>query len=104
MRFMRKVSAQPLAYDRLDQLSRMPGGPLMIKDFLRFPNSDVSFTKSGTLPFDRLARLTPPDQRQRLAAADMDKPTGRIYTGGQLLARLKVSYEAELARRPSATP
>jgi hypothetical protein len=104
VRFMRKVSAQPLAYDRLDQISRMPGGPLMIKDFLRFPNSDVSFTKNGTLPFDRLTRLAPPDEQHKITAADMDKPTGRIYTAGQLVARLKVSYDAELARRKKATP
>jgi hypothetical protein len=102
-RFMRKVSAQPLAYDRLDQITRMPSGQLMIKDFLRFPNSEVSFTRGGTLPFDRLTRLTPPDQRA-IAAADMDKPTGRIYTIAQLVARLRVSYDAELARRQSARP
>lgn len=102
-KFMRKISGDKLAYDRLDQLSRMPGGKLMMQDFLRFPNADISLTGKSAVPIRDYARFAPPRDRSRTpTAADLDKPTKRIYTTEQLLARLQESYNTELHRRKQA--
>ena len=98
--FMRKVATSPRAFDQLDQISRLPGGKLMIKDFLRFPNSDLTFTDKSPLDVGRLARFTPRDKRSGTPTqADFDKPTGRIYTVKDLVTRLRKSYDAEVERR-----
>ncbi len=102
-KFMRKISGDKLAYDRLDQLSRMPKGKLMIQDFLRFPHADISFTSHSAVPIHDYARFVPPRDRGKTpTAADLDKPTERIYTAQQLIARLQKSYDAELQRRKPA--
>lgn len=101
--FMRKVSGERLAYDRLDQISRMPGGKLMIQDFLRFRNSELSLSSKSPLDISRIARLQPKENRSGAPSeADLDKPTGRLYTVDALVARLEQSYEAEIARRKQA--
>lgn len=101
--FMRKVAGTPLALDRLDQLARLPGGKLMVKDFLRFPNSDLTFTDKSGFDVSQLARLQPPDSRSGITASDLNKPTGRIYSVDGLVSRLRQSYDEELKRRqPSA--
>jgi len=98
--FMRKVSGAPLAYDQLDLISQLEGGKLMIQDFLRFPNSELTFTENGPLDLGRLVRLQPQINRARgPTEKDFDRPTGRIYTVEALVARLKKSYQAELERR-----
>lgn len=98
--FMRKVSGSPLAYDRLDQIARLPGGKLMVKDFLRFPNSELTFAENAPLDVSRLARLEPRNKRSGIPTeADLNKPTGRIYTVQDLLARLRKSYDVEVQRR-----
>ena len=97
--FMRKVSASPLAYDRLDQICRLPNGKLMINDFLRFPNAEVTFTNKSPLAVSRLERLQPTNRRNGQDKTDLDQPTGRIYTVDALVARLKGSYNAEVIRR-----
>lgn len=94
-KFMRKVSGYPLAYDRLDQISRLPGGELMIDDFLRFPNSELTFSDKGRLDIQRYVRLVPKDKRNH---TDLDKPSGRIYTVDMLLKRLEQSYQKELRK------
>jgi hypothetical protein len=95
VKFMRKISAYPQAYDEIDQLSRLPGGDLMVRDFLRFAHSDRTFSnKKGPSPA-MYARLVPDQKRQGVPTPeDMEKPTGRIYTAAQLLARLQQSYRA----------
>ena len=97
--FMRKVASTPLALDRLDQMARLPGGKLMVKDFLRFPNSELTFTSKSGFDVSRLARLQPPDTRSPITQDDLNKPTGRIYTVDALVARLRQSYDEELKRR-----
>ena len=97
--FMRKVAATPLALDRLDQIARLPGGKLMVKDFLRFPNSELTFTQKSGFDVSQLARLQPPDSRSGITQEDLDKPTGRIYTVDALISRLRQSYADELKRR-----
>jgi hypothetical protein len=94
-KFMRKIAGYPQAYDEIDQLSRLPGGDLMVKDFLRFAHSDRTFVnKRGPSPA-MYARLVPDQKRRGVPTqADLEKPTGRIYTAGQLVARLAVSYRA----------
>lgn len=99
-KFMRRISGQPLAYDQLDRLSEMPGGELMIQDFLRFPNADLTFTKKDSPKLSSFARLTPKDKRQGVSKPkDFKKPTGRIYTVELLIDRLKQSYDEEVRRR-----
>ena len=101
--FMRKVTGTPLALDRLDQIARLPGGKLMVKDFLRFPNSQLTFTQKSGFDVSRLARLQPTNKPQVITQADLDKPTGRTYTVDALVARLRLSYDEELIRREQAT-
>lgn len=98
VKFMRKIASYPQAYDEIDQLSRLPKGDLMVKDFLRFGYSDRTFiNKLGPSPA-MYARLVPDERRQGVPTPeDLEQPTGRIYTAAQLGARLKLSYAATLA-------
>ncbi len=95
LKFMRKIASYPQAYDEIDQLSRLPNGDLMVRDFLRFPHSDRTFiNKNGPSPA-MYARLVPDEKRRGAPTpADLQKPTGRIYTASQLLTRLQQSYRA----------
>ena len=100
VKFMRKIAAYPQAYDEIDLLSRLPKGDLMVRDFLRFAHSDRTFNnKQGPSPA-MYARLVPDQKRQGVPTPkDFEKPTGRVYTAGQLVARLQQSYRAaELAQ------
>lgn len=103
VRFMRKIAAYPQAYDEIDQLSQLPSGDLMVKDFLRFAHSDRTFTnKKGPSPA-MYARLVPDQQRRDVPSPqDLQKPTGRVYTAAQFTARLQQSYRA--AELASAQP
>jgi hypothetical protein len=95
VKFMRKIATFPQAYDEIDQLSQLPGGQLMVKDFLRFAHSDRTFiNKQGPSPA-MYARLVPDEKRQGVPTPkDLEKPTGRVYTAAQLVARLQQSYRA----------
>ncbi|MCA9266859.1 MAG: hypothetical protein KDA41_00235, partial [Planctomycetales bacterium] len=79
MEFFRKAGSYPLAFDRLDQISRMPGGKLMIQDMLRFSNSELTFAPDNKLDSAKFARFTPRGARNTPTAEDLNRPTGRIY-------------------------
>ena len=70
----------------------------MVKDFLRFPNSELTLTKNEA-DVSRLARFQPRDKRTAIKQTDLNKPTGRIYTVDALVGRLRQSYDEELKRR-----
>jgi hypothetical protein len=101
IKFMRKIAAYPQAYDEIDQLSRLPSGDLMVRDFLRFAHSDRTFSnKNGPSPA-MFARLVPNEKRQGVPTPqDLGEPTGRIYTAAQFVARLQQSYRAAQLSQP----
>jgi hypothetical protein len=98
VKFMRKIAGYPQAYDEIDQLSQLPKGDLLVKDFLRFGYSDRTFiNKLGPSPA-MYARLVPIERRQGVPTpGDLEQPTGRIYNAAQLIARLKQSHVAAQA-------
>ncbi len=92
--FMRAIAAMPGAYDRLDRLSRMPHGEQTIVDMIHKKGGPeliryMTGSKGGTELGRQMARAP--------AGHDFNKPTGRIYTLSQLLARLEQSYHSPKA-------
>jgi hypothetical protein len=101
MKFMRRVSSMPNAYDRLDRLLLMPIGPQTIRDLIRGPGGDemiryMTTTPGGNALGQQLSNAP--------TGANFNEPTGRIYTAKLLFARLKKSYteaEKKLGNTPS---
>ncbi len=87
-RFMRKIAKYPDAFDRLDRLSRLPYGKNTIKALVRGPDGykmiEYMTTTKGGRQMGKMLSNTP-------KGTGFNKPTGRIYTVKQLLARLKQS-------------
>lgn len=97
--FMRKVSGKKNIYDQLDRLLQMPGGEKTVKAMTTAKDGyklvDYYFGAAGsgntlaqTLP--RGISGKPPKD------PDFEKPTGKIYTGEQLAAKLKLIFEAQV--------
>jgi len=92
-KFMRKVSGYRLIYDRLDRISREPGGRRLVADLVKLPDGE-RYAKMvprrgapGMLEF-----LPKSGSGKRRRITDYKKPTGRIYTAGGFLERLEKSY------------
>jgi hypothetical protein len=97
--FMRQVGQVPdgYGYDRLDRLSRMGDGEIIVSRLMQEPGGwnliDImSETREG------------PGMAQAFSMGpggkDFTKPTGRIYSEQQLLARLKQSYDKATKPKP----
>jgi hypothetical protein len=87
-KFMRKVGRHVGAYARLDRLSSISGGQKVVRDLIRQPGGDelltyMTTTKGG----HKLGRQMAGVQR----GADLNKPTGRIYTAEELIAEFERS-------------
>ncbi|MDY0165484.1 MAG: hypothetical protein RBS80_03015 [Thermoguttaceae bacterium] len=101
--FMRTVSAMPMAYDRLDRLALLPNGKRTIHDMIHKPGGAEMIrymtTAKGGGELGKMLAHAP-------SGRDFNKPTGRIYTAEQLLARLETSYHREFppAQEPSSEP
>jgi hypothetical protein len=103
-RFMRKISADPSVYDRLDRVSQHKRGPATIRNLLRLPNGE-QYTRArpgpGQPTLSDLVLIYDRGSVHDRAVKDFDKPTGKIYTGKQFLQRLKRSYvEADRPEPP----
>jgi hypothetical protein len=104
LKTMRKIGMLPMSYDYLDRIRAMPHGAYRTRELVEGVDGYkmieyMSTTRSGQ---NLTKQLTKAKNGQ-----DFTKPTGRIYNEAQFLARLKVSYDAEAARRgtkPGNTP
>jgi hypothetical protein len=101
--FLRHVAQMPdgAGYDRLDRLSRMGDGEIIVSRLMQEPGGwnlvDI-MSQSREAPGMAQALSMGPGGK------DFTKPTGRIYTEQQFLARLKQSYDkASQSKSPSPT-
>lgn len=94
--FEQQIARLPDGYDRLDRLSRMPYGRNTIDALVRGPDGykmiQYMTTSPGGANLGRQLSEAP-------TGKNFNKPTGRIYTPAQLIARIKVSYQQEIKRR-----
>lgn len=90
--FMRHVGqvANGYGYDRLDRLSRMGDGEVIVSRLMQEPGGwNLIDIMSETREAPGMAQAF----SMGPGGKDFTKPTGRIYTEQQLLARLKQSYD-----------
>jgi hypothetical protein len=76
-KFMRKLARNPGTFGRLDRLSALPRGEKIISDLVREKDGDkmieyLATTKGGQKMGGMMAGVS--------GGADLNKPTGRIYT------------------------
>lgn len=104
-RLMRKISGYKLVYDRFDRIAGVYGGKQLIHDLAKLPDGE-RYAKQKTRPEvpDLLDLLPKRGSGQTRTIKDYDKPTGRIYTADQLLARLRDSHTRALEELASAAP
>jgi hypothetical protein len=99
--FMRRIATMPGGYDRVDRLRNMPDGEYQISDFIESPGGYTMIEYMTTTQEGKnLGTLV----SEGVNGADFNKPTGRIYTERELLKRLRISYDAEDARRRGLDP
>ena len=104
-RFMHQVNAYDSIYDRLDRVSRVSGGQRMIKAIVRLPDGEKYALPKRQTPHgvpDFLDLLPKNASGKVRSIKDYHKPTGRIYTQADLLARLIRSQQA--ATPPATAP
>ncbi len=91
--FMRRVADYRLIYDRLDRVSRAPGGHALIHDLIKLPDGH-RYARMETPPgVPSLTDLLPKGLSGKTPRIkDLDKPTGRVYTLDELLRRLETSH------------
>ena len=88
-KFMRQSARYSQGYDRLDRLERLPDGQQILKRLIDGPDGykliEYLTTSSGGKNMGKMLGKIPEGEK-------FNQPTGRIYTQGDLLARLKKSY------------
>ena len=99
--FMRKIAAQPGAYDRLDRLRKLPRGSRQLRELIDTPDGDklieyLTTTDGGKALGKQLS--------QTKGGRGFNEATGRIYTEDDLLKRLEASYRRERGLETSAEP
>ncbi|MGH7137032.1 MAG: hypothetical protein ACREHD_14930 [Pirellulales bacterium] len=97
--FMQHVGQMPggYGYDRLDRLARMEDGKIIVNRLMEEPggwNLIRIMTETTEAPGMAQAFSMGPGGK------DFAKPTGRIYTEAQLIARLKQSYDNAAKTQP----
>ena len=94
-RFLSKVAAEPLIYDRLDRIAREPGGQALIRDLVKLPDGDRYAKRKTPRGVPDLLDLLPKDRSgKRRQIKDYDRPTGRIYTVESLIKQTEKSSAA----------
>jgi hypothetical protein len=93
-KFMRKIAQQPGGYSRLDRLSSIDRGERIVRDLVRAKNGAefiayLATTRGGRNLGHMLAGAK--------HGADLNKPTGRIYTASDLLFALETEFQAQHA-------
>lgn len=95
-RFMRRIATYPEGYDRVQRLSSLQGGENRVRELIT--------TADG---YKMVEYMTKTNGGKNLGVMlgdaphgrDFNKPTGTIYTHGQLEKALAGCYEREVARR-----
>jgi hypothetical protein len=92
--FDAQVAGYELIYDRLDRISREPGGERLLRDLVKLPDA-ARYAKQVTKPgVPDLVGLLPKDRSGKTRRVeDYDKPTKKIYTLEQLEKRIRESYD-----------
>jgi hypothetical protein len=88
-KFMRRLARKPGTFAHVDRLSSLPGGEKLIRDLIRDKDGDklieyLATTKGGQTMGSMMAGVR--------RDADLNKPTGRIYTVADLLDALNAAY------------
>ncbi|MEX2169326.1 MAG: hypothetical protein WD851_08445 [Pirellulales bacterium] len=97
-KFLRKIGQIPGGYARLERLAALPQGDQLVRQLQRDPGGDkliqyLATTASGR----RLGAMTANSPH----GVNLNEPTGRIYTGGDLIEAIQQS----LREKPEpATP
>jgi hypothetical protein len=91
-RFARNIAGKPGSYERLDRLSTVSRGEQLVRDLIQQKGGDVlieylATTKGGRNLGHSMAN-TP-------NGIDLNKPTGRIYTAGDLMKALQTAYQKQ---------
>jgi hypothetical protein len=94
-KFMRKVARHPGAFSRLDRLSSMSRGQTLVRDLIRSAEGDKFIEYLTTTRGGRKLGSTLAGARQ---GADLNEPTGRIYTADDLMAALEQMSAARTDR------
>jgi hypothetical protein len=94
-KFMRKVARHPGAFSRLDRLSTIPRGQTLVRDLVRGADGDKFIEYLTTTRGGRKLGSTLAGARQ---GADLNEPTGRIYTAEDLMAALDETLAAGARR------
>ena len=94
-KFMRNVARNEGSYARLDRLSSVPRGNQLVSDLIRKPGGEKLIEYLATTKGGRNMGAMVGSRR---GSANLNKPTGRIYTTYDLIAELEQRY-----RRGEAT-
>jgi hypothetical protein len=98
-RLLKHLPDEKLLYDRLDRIIKQPGGRRLVRDLLRLPDGyryAQAKRPSGVPAMHSFLPKTSQGKVQTIR--DYDKPTGRIYTLEQFIARLHQSHDQEPAK------
>lgn len=90
LKFMRKVGGYPDGYDRVDRMSKMPRGEIILRDLVQNPGGYeliqyMTESKWGK-NFGKQLSNAP-------SGKNFNQPTGRIYTWPALLEELSARYD-----------
>jgi hypothetical protein len=93
--FMRKIARHPGAYSQIDRLSSISRGQNIVRDLIRQRGGDefveyLTTTKGGRNLGGMLAGAR--------HGADLNKPTGRIYTANDLVAELHREFKKQIQK------
>jgi hypothetical protein len=92
-KFMRRISAYPNVFDRLERLAALPNGEQTIRDLIRNPGGEKMVAYMTTSPAGKnVGKVMTGGPQGKLFTV----PTGRLYTVAMLLSRLEESRAAAL--------
>ena len=99
---MKKIGNKPLAYDRLERLSWLPGGQEWARQLINSPDGaemfDRLFSDDGVAAIEKKFA-------EHSSGANFSLPTGRIYTEAALGAQLTAALRKQLlSQEKSAGP
>ncbi len=98
--FLQRVGADPLIYDRLDRVSRMPGGQQLIHDLIRLPDGHRYAKQKVARGAPSMTDFLPKGPSGKAPRVpDLEKPTGRLYTVQHFWKALEESFQ-KAARAP----
>jgi hypothetical protein len=95
-KFMRKISAHPGAYARLERLSTIARGKSIVRDLVNQPGGDKMIEYLATTDGGQRLGSMLSGARQ---GANLNQPTGRIYTAEDLIGLLQRMHEKARAKQ-----